>query len=156
MYKVTILAVDKLRDAHWRAAADEYLRRLPPFAKVDTVEVASEAMTGTVTPAMAMAAEGERLMKRLPPAGTVIALDRLGKACSSEEFARIIADAGDGGGTVAFVIGGAAGLAPEVLAKANKKISFSEMTFPHEMARVVLLEQLYRAMTILAGKKYHY
>lgn len=155
MYKMTVLAVDKLREGHWKAAAEEYLRRLPPFARVEVVEVASEAMTDTVTPEMSMAAEGERLLKRLPAAGVVFALDRRGKHCSSEEFARLIKDAGGTGATVAFVIGGAAGLSPEVLARVHKKISFSEMTFPHEMARVILFEQLYRAMTILAGKKYH-
>lgn len=156
MHKLKIMAVDKLREPHWRDAAEGYLKRIAPYARLSVVEVSPDPLTDTVTAERSMKKEGERLLKQLPSEGMVIALDRLGKRCSSEEFARMIDDAGRNGDLVTFVVGGAAGLAPEVLSAAQKKISFSEMTFTHEMARVILLEQIYRAMTILAGKKYHY
>jgi 23S rRNA (pseudouridine1915-N3)-methyltransferase len=156
MLKIGIIAVDKLRAPYWRDAAAEYLKRLGPLAKIEIVEVASEPITPTVTAARSMAAEGRRLLDRLPEDTTIIALDRLGKRYSSEAFADVLKDESASGRGVTFVVGGAAGLAPDVLARAQKKISLSEMTFTHEMARVVLLEQVYRAMTITAGKSYHY
>jgi 23S rRNA (pseudouridine1915-N3)-methyltransferase len=156
MYKMTILAVDKLREPHWLEAAAEFEKRLRPYAKLSVIEVRSEPLTSTVTAAQSMAREGEQLLKRWPTSGTAFVLDKGGRRCSSEELARTIAEAGESGEEITFVVGGAAGLSPEVLAKTNKKISLSEMTFTHEMARVILLEQVYRSMTILAGKKYHY
>lgn len=155
MFKLTILAVGALKERHWKDAQDEYLRRLSPFAKLDVIEVAAEPFGGSVTAEQSMRAEGERILKRLPADAFVIALDRVGKAASSTDFARLIQDEGGSGTHVAFVVGGAAGLDAAVLARAQKKISLSAMTFTHEMARVFLLEQAYRAMTILAGKAYH-
>lgn len=156
MFKVTFLTVGNLKERHWQEAQTEYLRRLSPFAKVDVIEVAAEPFGGSVTAEQAMRAEGDRLMKRLPRDAAIIALERTGKRVSSVEFAQLIKDGAGSGSHLAFVIGGTAGLDPAFLEKSRTKISLSPMTFTHEMARVILLEQTYRAMTILAGKAYHY
>ena len=155
MFKFTILAVGPLKERHWKEAQEEYLRRLSPFAKAEVTEVAPESFGGSVTAEQSMRAEGERLLKRLTDDAFVVAMDRAGKQLSSPDFARLIKDEGEGGRHVVFVVGGAAGLDAAVLARAQRKISMSAMTFTHEMARVFLLEQAYRAMTILAGKAYH-
>lgn len=156
MLKIEIWAVGKLKEPHWQMAAAEFLKRLKPFAKLTCQEIAPSPLTETVTAAQARREEGERLLRRLPDDAFVVALDRRGDALASEKFAAWLADAGGAGRTLAFVIGGAAGLDEAVLRRAQKRLSFSELTFTHEMARLLLLEQLYRGATILAGKKYHY
>ena len=156
MFKITLLTVGNLKERHWQEAQAEYLRRLSPFAKVDVIEVAAEPFGGSVTADQAMRTEGERLMKRLPKDAAIIALERTGKRLSSVEFAYLLKDEGGSGTHLVFVIGGTAGLDPAFLAKSRTKISLSPMTFTHEMARVFLLEQVYRAMTILSKKPYHY
>jgi len=156
MHKISILAVGKLKEAQWQAAQREFTLRLAPFSKLEMVEVAAESITDTAGAARSMRLEAERLLGRLQPGDFVVALDRGGKQLSSENFAAFLDEAGGSGRRLVFVIGGAAGLDAAVLKRADKKISLSEMTFTHEMARVFLLEQIYRAETILAGKKYHY
>ncbi len=156
MLHCTVLAVGAVKEDHWHEAAEEYLRRLKPYMKVEVIEVAAEPFGGTVTPTQSMAAEGERLLKRLPAGAIVMALERTGKEISSTEFAETLDREGETGAHLVFVVGGTAGLDATVLARAQKKISMSKMTFTHEMARVFLLEQLYRAATIIAGKSYHY
>lgn len=150
------MAVGSVKEKHWREALDEYLKRLKPYMKVAVMEVAAEPFGGTVTAAQSMAAEGERLLKRLPDGALVFALERTGKELSSPEFAELLTREGGAGAHLVFIVGGTAGLDPTVLAKVQRKISISKMTFTHEMARVFLLEQLYRAATIIAGKSYHY
>ena len=108
-----------------------------------------------MTAEQSMRLEGERILKRLSPGDHVIALERTGRAVTSPEFARLLNEEGGTGTPLVIIVGGAAGLDAAVLAAARKKVSISAMTFTHEMARVFLLEQLYRAMTIVAGKAYH-
>ena len=156
MLKITVLAVGKLKESHWKEAEQEFLKRLAPYAKMQIIEVEHAPMTSTADAEKSMRAEGERLLARLPDASYIVALERTGKRLSSEEFAKVLGREAEGGGHVALVIGGAAGLSAEVLARATMKISLSDMTFTHEMARVFLMEQLYRASTILSNKKYHY
>lgn len=155
MFKVTLLAVGSLKEPHWRDAQNEFLKRLSPFAKADVIEVAAEPFGGTVTAQRSMREEGTRLLARFPDDAYVIGLERTGRKMSSPEFAELIKTEGGTGRRVAFVLGGAAGLDPSVLAETQAKLSLSAMTFTHEMARVFLLEQIYRAMTILSGKAYH-
>jgi len=155
MFKLTILAVGTLKESWWKEAQDEFRRRLSPFAKLDIIEVQSEPFGGSVTAEQSMRLEGERILKRLSPDDHVIALERTGRAVSSPEFARLLNEEGGTGTSLVIIVGGAAGLDAAVLAAARKKVSISAMTFTHEMARVFLLEQLYRAMTIIAGKTYH-
>ncbi|HTM68922.1 MAG TPA: 23S rRNA (pseudouridine(1915)-N(3))-methyltransferase RlmH [Candidatus Binatia bacterium] len=155
MFKLTIIAVGPLKETWWKEAQAEYLRRLSPFAKVAVVEAAAEPFGGSVTPATAMKREGERVLSRIPDDAFVIALERTGRRASSPDLAKLVREEGGAGAHLVFVIGGAPGLDPAVLAAARAKLSISDMTFTHEMARVFLLEQLYRAMTIVAGKAYH-
>ncbi len=150
-----MIAVGALKEPHWRQAQEEYLRRLAPFAKTDVVEVPAEPFGGSVTAAQSMRAEGERILKRLPKDAEVVAFERTGARMPSLEFAKMLEEEGGAGTHLVFVVGGAAGLDKAVLDASRKKISLSAMTLTHEMARVVVLEQLYRAMTILGGKAYH-
>jgi len=156
MLKITLLAVGKLKEDHWQSAQDEYLKRLRPYAKVEVIEVAAAPITPSFGPERSMADEAARLAARIPKDAAVIALDRRGEKVDSAGLASWLEGAGASGQRLVFVIGGAAGLDDKFLAAANKKISLSGLTFTHEMARVILLEQLYRAATISAGKKYHY
>jgi len=156
MLKITILAVGKLKEDHWRAAHEEFMKRLRPYAKIEVIEVAAAPITPSFGPERSMAEEAGRLSARLPKEAVVIALDRHGVKIDSEGLAEWLDSEGASGRQLVFVIGGAAGLDGKFLASANKKISLSSLTFTHEMARIILLEQLYRSATISAGKKYHY
>ncbi len=152
----TIVAVGKLRG--WASeGCEDYLRRLRRYFPVEIIEV-PEADMNRLPPEEVLAAEGERLLKRLPAGAHVIALDReRGKPLSSEDLARKLDSLGVSGRShVVFVLGGPLGLSPEVLGRADERLSFGPMTLPHALARVVLLEQLYRAVKIGRGEKYHW
>ena len=154
--KITIVAVGRLKERHWRDAAAEYLKRLGPYANVHVAEVADRDVTRDES--AALAAEGADVLRALQAAGSslAVALDVGGRQLSSEEFAQWLADHDlSGRSSVTFLIGGAAGLAPDVLARADERLSLGPMTLPHQMARVVLLEQLYRAFRIIRGEPYH-
>jgi len=153
--QIQIIAVGKLRQSLWQAAAQEYIDRLQRYATVEIREVKDSLGRGK-SEKEAMEEEAREISTRLQPQAWKVVLDKNGKKFSSEEFAAIIKEEIENGRRVCqFVIGGPAGLAPSVIKEANLRLSFSEMTFPHEMARVVLLEQLYRAFTILRSEKYH-
>lgn len=156
MLKITVVVIGKLKESHWKEAEAEFLKRLSPYAKVAVLELESAPMTSTADAEKSMRMEAERILSRIPEASYIVALERTGKRLSSEAFAKVLADAGEGGGHVTLIIGGAAGLHTSILSKAALKVSLSDMTFTHEMARVFLMEQLYRASTILNNKKYHY
>ena len=138
MYKLSIIAVGALKEPFWKEAVLEYEKRLRPFAKVKLVEVT------------------EIKDKNIPKDAFMIALEVLGKEKSSEEFAELLKREGETGREIVFLIGGPHGLDPELSEKCDAKISMSKFTFTHGEARAVLYEQLYRAMTILSGKTYHY
>ena len=152
----TIVAVGRLRG--WAAeGCEDYLMRLRRYFPVEVVEVSEEDMNRRPAKAV-LGVEGERLLKRLPAGAHVIALDReRGKPLSSEELARKLSSLGVSGRShVVFVLGGPLGLSPEVLGRADERLSFGPITLPHALARVVLLEQLYRAVKIERGEKYHW
>ena len=152
----TVVAVGRLRG--WAAdGCEDYLVRLRRYFPVEVTEVPEEDMNRR-SPRDVLAAEGERLLKRLPAGAHVVALDReRGRAFSSEELARRLDSLGVSGRShVAFVIGGPLGLSPEVLGRADERLSFGKITLPHALARLVLLEQLYRAVKIVRGEKYHW
>lgn len=152
--KITLVAVGRMKEAHWREAAAEYLKRLGPYAAVEVVEVADRDVTRDE--ARALADEGSDVLRALPDGAHVIALEPGGRRMSSEQFAdELGAHMLEGRSRVAFVIGGAAGFAPVVLARADDRLSLGPMTLPHQLARVVLLEQVYRAFRILRGEPYH-
>ncbi len=153
--RITIIAVGKLKERYWRDAAEEYLKRLGAYADVHVVEVADRD-PGHGGEAKALAAEAVDVLKALPPSAHVIALEIGGKQLGSEGFsARLDALALEGSSHVAFVIGGSHGLDAAVLQRANERLSLGPMTLPHNLARVVLLEQVYRAFRISRGEPYH-
>lgn len=138
-----------------REACDEYLKRIRAFADVDVVEVKDEKICATLTPDMAVARESERLCAKIR-GGTLVALDPGGKALSSRQFAALIGEiAGSGRTPLTFVVGGSHGLSREIRERAAHVLSFSKMTFPHQLFRVMLTEQIYRAFTILNHRTYH-
>ena len=154
--RATVLAVGRLKG--WAAeGSDDYLKRLRRYFPVEVVEVPEEDLNRR-SPREVLSAEAAKLLKRLPEGAHVVVLDReKGRRFSSEDLARHLDELGlSGNSHVAFVLGGPLGLSPEVLQKAGTRFSFGDITLPHALARVVLLEQLYRAAKINRGEKYHY
>jgi 23S rRNA (pseudouridine1915-N3)-methyltransferase len=154
--RCTLVSVGKLKG--WAAeGSEDYAKRLRRYFPVEIIEVAEEDMNRRSREEV-VSAEGERILKRLPAEAYVISLDReKGKLRSSEELALRLEDLGISGRShVAFVIGGPLGLSPEVFQRADELWSFGRITLPHALARVVLLEQLYRAVKIQRGEKYHW
>lgn len=154
MKRIRIITVGKTKMPHWRAAADLYLKRLSHSCRIEEsiVKDADAALTGEEKKRQ----EGSRLLGQLKAGEILICLDETGKSRSSAEFAAFLGKLYDSGKTVCFMIGGAFGLDAGVIAKAAHVVSLGPMTFPHEMARVVLLEQLYRVEKILSGTGYHH
>ena len=152
--KLTVIAVGRLKERFWREAADEYLKRLTPYAAVSVVEI--EDRDSGRDAARALAEEGSDILRALPRDAHVIALEIDGRQRSSEQFAaRLDELALDGRSTLALVVGGSVGLSADVLARADERLSLGPMTLPHNLARVVLLEQVYRAFRINRGEPYH-
>lgn len=152
--KLTVIAVGRLKERYWREAADEYLKRLGPYATVRVVEIADR--DSGRDPARALAEEGADILRAIPDSAHVITLEIEGRMLSSEGFSARLGALGLGGSSnVALVIGGSVGLSPDVLQRANERLSLGPMTLPHNLARVVLLEQIYRAFRILRGEPYH-
>lgn len=157
--KITILCVGKIKEKYFTMAIDEYSKRLSRYVKLDIVEVAdektpdgaSEAMENTIRDK-----EGKRILANLKEDSYVITLEIEGKMIDSIELSQKIEKIGvSGKGHITFIIGGSLGLSDEVKAKADYKLSFSKMTFPHQLMRVVLLEQVYRSYRILGNEPYH-
>ena len=154
--RATVVAVGRVRG--WAAdGASDYLKRLRRYFPVEVVEVAEEDLN-RLPPDGVLATEGEKLLKRLPTGAYAIALDReKGEPLSSEKLARRLSSLGlSGRSHVAFMLGGPLGLSPDVLKRTDAAVSFGPITLPHALARVVLLEQLYRAAKIDRGEKYHW
>jgi 23S rRNA (pseudouridine1915-N3)-methyltransferase len=152
--RLAVVAVGRLKERYWREASDEYLKRLRPYAEVTVAEVADEDLSHGVE--RALGREAEAVLGALPERAHVVALDAAGRSLSSEALAEHLGElALDGRSSVAFIVGGSAGLDPRVLERADERLSLSEMTLPHQLCRVVLLEQLYRAFKIQRGEPYH-
>jgi len=149
-----VAVVGKPRDRHLAAAIEEYETRAARYWPLDVVEV-REASGRGVAVADARAREGTRLLERLPAGALVVACDERGDRLTSTQFATMVADARERAQDVAFVIGGAFGLPDEVRGRAARSIQLAPWTLPHELARLVLAEQLYRAGTIVRGEPYH-
>ncbi|MBR2288421.1 MAG: 23S rRNA (pseudouridine(1915)-N(3))-methyltransferase RlmH [Clostridia bacterium] len=156
---ITILCVGRMKEKPYRQMADEYRKRLTRFGKIEEIEVpdlAEPDKAGGELEARVKEREGEQLLARIRPTDYVIALTIPGKRRDSEGFSRHLADlAVHGRSSVVFVIGGSLGLSQAVLSRADEEMSMSDMTFPHQLARVMLYEQVYRAMKIQAGERYH-
>lgn len=152
--RITLVAVGRLKEPYWRDAAAEYLKRLGPYASVKVVEIADRDVTSDER--RAVEAEGADVLRALPERAHVTALTLDGRHRSSEDLS---ADLGrrllEGQADLAFIVGGAAGLSREAVARADERLSLGPLTLPHQLARVVLLEQLYRSFRILRGEPYH-
>lgn len=157
--KLSILAVGKVKEKFYCQAIDEFTKRLSRYCKLEIIEVADEKTpdgAGAAAESLILKKEGERLMKYIRDDAHVIALAIEGKMLSSEQFSQRINQLGIGGVShIQLIIGGSLGLAPEVLRRADELLSFSKMTFPHQLMRVILLEQIYRAYRIMSGAPYH-
>lgn len=160
--KITLVAVGAVKEPYLRQGIDDYVRRLRPYASLEIVEVKEEKAPDRLSAAekgQVQAREGGRLLQRLPepsPQVKVIVLDMRGRQLSSEEMAAQLADwATYGAGHLFFVIGGSLGLSDAVRARADLLWSFSRLTFPHQLMRLMVLEQLYRAFKIQRGETYH-
>ena len=154
MRKVTVLCVGRLKEPFYEAAAAEYVKRLGRFCKLEIVELAEQRLPENPSPAevaRGLAKEAEAIRAKLPPAATVVALCVEGRMKSSEELAQLL----EGSEQLACIIGGSFGLDPSIKAAAQLRLSMSPMTFPHHLARVMLLEQIYRGFKIQEGSDYH-
>lgn len=159
MQRVTVLCVGKLKEKFYIDAAAEYVKRLQRHCKLELIELPEQRLPDDPSPAeiqKALRAEGDAIREKLPKGGAVIALCIEGKPCSSQELSRRMADLAVQGKTqLTFLIGGSVGLDEDLKRRADWRLSMSPMTFPHHMARIMLLEQIYRAYQIAGGTKYH-
>ena len=154
--RFTVVAVGKLKERFWADACAEYLKRLQPYAKTSVVEVPDVDPARVGGDAAAIEREGASVLKALPERAHVVVLAIDGRQRTSEGLAQRIDELGVSGvGEVAFVIGGSCGVSADVLRRADETLSFGAITLPHNLARVVLLEQLYRACKISRGEPYH-
>ena len=149
--KLTVLSVGKDKAGLFSAGVDEYLGRLKHYAEPKLIELKASQHSG----AAAKADEGKRLLEQLGPRDVLVAMDETGKSYSSRELAAFVQQVMGSGKNLTLCIGGDEGLADEVRAAASLTLSLSRMTLPHRLARLVLLEQLYRAFTIVKGEPYH-
>ncbi|RLL41772.1 23S rRNA (pseudouridine(1915)-N(3))-methyltransferase RlmH [Oceanobacillus piezotolerans] len=157
--KITIVSVGKLKEKYLKQGIQEYLKRLSAYAKVDIVEVADEKAPENMSEAEmeeVKRKEGERILSHIGPDTYVITLEINGKMLSSEQLAKKMDElATYGKSKIAFVIGGSLGISDEVMKRSDMALSFSKMTFPHQLMRLVLLEQVYRGFRINRGEPYH-
>ena len=156
---VTVLCVGKLRERFFADAVEEYQKRLGRLMPVTVVELPDEQEPENASPALCrqvVQREGERILARIAPQAYAVALCVDAKQPTSEELAEKLQNLFvQGQSNITFIIGGSLGLSPEVLARANERMGMSRMTFPHQLCRVLLLEQLFRAAKINAGERYH-
>lgn len=156
---ITLISVGKLKEKYLKSAIDEYSKRLTRYCKLNIIEVADEQIPDNASEKEEIQIknkEGQKILANIKDNMFVVALDLKGKMLSSEELAGFIKDCGvRGDSNIAFVIGGSLGLADEVLKRSNFKLCFSKMTFPHQLFRVMLLEQVYRGFRIINGEPYH-
>ena len=157
--KIKLITVGKIKEKFFSQAIDEYSKRLSRYCKLEIIEVADEKTPDEASlheEELIKSREGERILKSIKDDAYVVALAIEGKKLTSPGFADFVEKLGVGGTShIQFVIGGSLGLAPEVMKRADYKLSFSDMTFPHQLMRVILLEQVYRAYRIINGEPYH-
>ena len=153
-----VIGVGKLKEKDLVMAVEEYGKRLSRYCRLERMETADEKTPDGASPAeeeRIKRLEGERILKAVREEDYVIALAIQGEALSSEELAQRLQELSIRGRRIVFIIGGSLGLHDSVLARADMRLSFSKMTFPHQLMRVVLLEQIYRSFRIIKGEPYH-
>ena len=148
---ITVISVGKLKEKYLKQAIDEYSKRLSRYCKLEIIELPDEK-----TPDNASEKEGKLILSKIKDNMHVIAMDLKGNEITSEKFSKYIENCGVmGNSNITFVIGGSLGLSQEVIKRADYKLCFSKMTFPHQLFRVMLLEQVYRAFRIMKNEPYH-
>lgn len=159
MLNVSIVCIGKLKEKYLKDACQEYTKRLGAFCKLEIVELAEERISDNPSQAEinnVLDSEGKRILQKLQRCDSVVTLCIEGKQMTSPELSGFIdRSAVSGVSSIAFVIGGSFGLSDDVKAKSSLRLSMSKMTFPHQLARVMVLEQIYRAFQISSGGKYH-
>lgn len=158
MIKITVISLGKLKEGYLREACAEYQKRLSRFCDLKIIELAAASLPEAPSEALIEAAlkkEAAEIEKRIPTGAFTTALCVEGDMLSSEELAVKTAEAAVSGKSLCFIIGSSYGLAPEIKKRANFRLSLSKMTFPHQLFRVMLLEQIYRAFKINEGSTYH-
>jgi 23S rRNA (pseudouridine1915-N3)-methyltransferase len=156
MLKLNFIVVDRTKDPHLRKGEEEFLKRLKRFVRYRYIEVKPEKIVKGKSDLEIANKEGQRILSKLEKGDFLIALDKSGKQYSSKNFSSWLKKLSlDIQGSVCFVIGGPVGLSEHVLKNADSILSLSKMTMPHEISRLLLLEQIYRAFTIIEGHKYH-
>ena len=157
--KITIIAVGKIKEKYFTQAIEEYVKRLSRYCKLDIIQLQDEKTPDEASPReeqQIKEREGERILRALPDDAFAIAQAIEGKSFDSPGLARHLQQLMTGGKShIAFIIGGSLGLSEQVLKRANEKLSFSAMTFPHQLMRVILLEQIYRSFRIINHEPYH-
>lgn len=159
MQTVSIISVGRLKDAFFEMASDEYLKRLKAYARVNIIEIKAGVLPenpkeGEINAVLEK--EGEEILKKIPPSAKVISLCIEGKLYSSEDMARLLSDSALSGiSHIVFIIGGSYGLHDKVKNASHIRLSMSKMTFPHRLARIMLLEQIYRGYKINSNESYH-
>lgn len=154
--KITVVAVGKLKERFWADACAEYVKRLSAYASIKMVEIPDRDPAKTGGEEAGRALEGKAILAAIPERSHVVLLDIGGKERSSEEITSHLNDLMlRGESSITFVIGGSCGVSSEVRARADERLSFGRITLPHNLARVVLLEQVYRAFKIMRGEPYH-
>jgi 23S rRNA (pseudouridine1915-N3)-methyltransferase len=155
MFKITIIALGKFKEKAYQDLEKEFLKRLRPFAKTQVVELAEVPYGKNVNMETVKEKEAESIIKRLPKDSVVVLLEEKGTGKDSWDFAKFLDRVGSLNKEIVFVIGSGIGLHPLLKEYSNYSISLSPLTFPHNMARIILEEQVYRACTMLSGKEYH-
>ncbi len=157
--KITIIAAGKIKEKYLTMGIAEFVKRLTPYCRLAIIEVDEERMPenpSDAEKAKVLLKEGERMLKHVKESTYLVVLDVVGKQASSEELAEKINNLGiSGKSDITFLIGGAFGLSPELVKAASERLSFSKMTFTHQMIRLLLVEQIYRAFKINRGEPYH-
>jgi len=152
---IRILTLGKTKDDYLEVGISEYLKRISTFSKISLEVLTDAKLTKSIEISMVKKKEAEIILKNIKENEVIIALDEIGKQMNSNQFADSLEKLQVKGSPV-FVIGGVYGLDESIRQKADLVLSFSSMTFTHQMIRLILLEQIYRAFTIISGKKYHY
>ena len=155
---MALICMGRLKERYWRDAAAEYEKRISRFGKFEEIELPDLPEPSNSSPAIEepiRKKEGEAILSKIRDQDIVVCLCIDGKQLDSVQLSRKLTELTDTGRRVVFVIGGSLGLSPEVVRRAQLKLSFSPMTFPHQLARIMLLEQTYRALKIAAGERYH-
>ncbi len=158
MIKVTLIALSKLKEKYLKDASDEYLKRLSRYCKLQVVEIEPERLNDNPSQNeinSALEKEAQAVFKRIPESSYVAAMCIEGKKLSSEDFAKTLSSAQFSSGGITFIIGSSYGLADSVKKRADIRLSVSDMTFPHQLFRIMLLEQIYRGFKINEGSAYH-